>query len=179
MMKRLLVACLFTLVANPGLADTAMNQETLEEIVKSLASASKGNSGMIEFVYNDVGMYLISNVPHDRMRIIAPVTEYGKITRGQLDAAMASNFHTSLDARYASSDGILYAAYIHPMSALSEEQIKSALRQVANLAQSFGGEYSSGALSFGNSKPPGEQQPDNPPENRPPPNNNKEGRTAI
>jgi hypothetical protein len=156
-----------------------MTRETMEEIVKSLSSASKGGRGVIEFVYKDVGMYLISDVTHDRMRIIAPVSEYEKVTREQLDAAMKSNFHTSLDARYAASDGILYSAYIHPMSTLSEEQIKSALKQVANLALSFGNEYSSGTLSFGNSKPPEEQEPDNPPGNEQSPDSIQEGQIHI
>ncbi len=44
---------------------------------------------------------------------------------------------------------VLYSAFIHPMSELSRWQIKSAVEQVANLASSFGGDYSSGLLTFG------------------------------
>jgi len=83
------------------------------------------------------------------MRIIAPITEYSKLTAEQKDTVMEANFHKTLDARYASSNGILYSAYIHPMSALSETQIGDALEQVATLAATFGTTYSSGELSFG------------------------------
>ncbi len=94
-------------------------------------------------------MYLISDVAHDRMRIISTITEYKDVTKEQLDAMMVSNFHTAIDARYGVSHGILYSAYIHPLSSLSEEQIKSAVTQVANLTLSFGSEYSSGLLRYG------------------------------
>lgn len=51
------------------------------------------------------------------------------------------------------SDGVLYSAYIHPLSDLSRPQLKSAVVQVANLALSFGTEYTSGVLTFGGEKP--------------------------
>ncbi|MEE8126039.1 MAG: hypothetical protein V3T42_09525, partial [Nitrospirales bacterium] len=53
------------------------------------------------------------------------------------------------DARYAVSQGILYSAFIHPLSTLDEGMLKSAMDQVANLALSFGSEYTSGSLVFG------------------------------
>ncbi len=126
-----------------------MNQESLEKIVKGLADKSEGQRGVVEFNYNEVAMYLISDTTHDRMRIIAPVAEYATLTRQHLDALLESNFHDSLDARYAVSDGVLYSAYIHPLSELSESQIESAMLQVANLALSFDGDYTSGVLTYG------------------------------
>ena len=62
---------------------------------------------------------------------------------------MAANFHTALDGRYATSEGVLYAAFIHPLSPLTEEELASALRQVAALARNFGTTYSSDALLYG------------------------------
>ena len=59
-----------------------------------------------------------------------------------------ANFHTALDARYAFNKGILYAAYIHPLSTLTKAQLESALEQTATLAATFGKEYSSGSLIF-------------------------------
>jgi glycerol-3-phosphate O-acyltransferase len=129
--------------------ESNMNQETLEKIIKSMALSSIGENGVVEFSYSNVKMYLISDVKHDRMRIISPVAEYKKLTRQHLDAVLESNFHKSLDARYAVSDGVLYSAFIHPLSELSENQIKSAVQQVANLASTFGKEYASGFLTYG------------------------------
>jgi len=126
-----------------------MNQAAMENIVKQMALESAGEKGVVEFNYHQVKMYLISDTKHNRMRIIAPITEYDKLERTQIDLMLESNFHSSLDARYAVSKGILYSAYIHPLSALSQDQLESAVKQVANLALTFGNGYTSGTLEFG------------------------------
>ncbi len=126
-----------------------MNQPEMEAIVKNMANDAEGESGFVQFSYQNTQMVLISDTTHDRMRIIAAITDTDSLSQEQVDAILESNFHTALDARYASSDGILYAAYIHPLSYLHQAQIESAVIQVANLAQSFGSSYSSGQLSFG------------------------------
>ena len=61
---------------------------------------------------------------------------------------MKANFHTALDARYAISDGILWAAFIHPLKELTTEQVKSAITQVYSCARTFGTHYSGGTLIF-------------------------------
>ena len=129
-----------------------MNQKSMEHIAKGMAQNSKGENGFVEFSYSNVTLYLISDVEHDRMRIIAPIADYNKLTRQHLDAALESNFHKALDARYATSKGVLYSAYMHRLSELSESQLISAVEQVANLALTFGGEYSSGTLVYGGSE---------------------------
>ena len=93
-------------------------------------------------------MYLISDTQHNRMRIVAPITNYSDLTREQLDAVLESNYHKALDARYAVSKDVLFSAYIHPLSEMHERQVRDAVRQVANLALTFGTDYSSGDLSF-------------------------------
>jgi hypothetical protein len=104
---------------------------------------------MVEFRYQGMNMYLISDVNHDRMRIITPLADYSALSREQIDRSLEANFHTALDARYALGNDVLYAAYIHPLSELSSGQIKSAVAQVFNLAATFGGDYSSGLLRYG------------------------------
>jgi len=86
---------------------------------------------------------------YDRMRIISPIEKYEKLSAEQINQLMESNFHRALDARYASSKGILYAAFIHPMSSLTPAELDAALNQVAQLALTFGTSYSGGTLSFG------------------------------
>jgi len=151
-MNRILLIIPLLIVSGVSFCATPMSQALLEKTVKSLAKNSKGEKGVVEFSYNNVRMVLISDVAHDRMRIIAPVEKFKKLTKEHIEAMLKSNFHKALDARYAVSGDTLYSAYIHPLSALSKEQIKSAVLQVSNLAISFGGEYSSGLLSFGEEK---------------------------
>lgn len=148
-MRRIIVSVFAILLSAAVQAGDAMNQSSMESIVKGIAQQSKGENGVVEFTFNDVRMYLVSDVKHDRMRIISGIVEYKNVTREQIDAMMEANFHTALDARYALSKGVIYAAYIHPMSALNEAEIKSAVLQVSNLARSFGTQYSGGTLSYG------------------------------
>lgn len=126
-----------------------MNQEQLESIIKSHAISYKGGGGAVEFRYNNVDMHVISDAKHNRMRIIAPIANYTELSPEHVHAAMESNFHKALDARYAVSGNVLYSAFIHPLSLLHEEQVTSAMLQVSNLALSFGKEYTSGVLNFG------------------------------
>lgn len=84
----------------------------------------------------------------DRMRFIAPITEVGELDDATKDAVLEANFHTALDARYGSSNGLLFAAFIHPLSSLDEPLARSALDQVAALVHTFGTQYSSGSLEF-------------------------------
>ncbi len=130
-------------------ADDLMSQMKMEATIKKMAEKSKGEKGVVEFVYQGANMYLISDVSNDRMRIISPIAQYSSLTQDQLNKTMISNYHLALDARYALSDGVLYAAYIHPLSKLDEGQIKSAVKQVFNLRATFGAEYTSGILSYG------------------------------
>jgi hypothetical protein len=93
-------------------------------------------------------MALLSDVMHDRMRIISSITTYSNLAPKIKDALMSSNFHLALDARYAVSEDVLYAAFIHPLSTLDEKDFQSALKQVHNLVATFGKTYSSGQLEF-------------------------------
>ena len=92
------------------------------------------------------------------MRLIATISPVSELTGEQVARILEANFHSALDARYATSRGYLYAAFIHPLSPLSDAELRSAVAQVANLARTFGTTYSSGELLYGapSGEPPGE-----------------------
>ncbi|MEO0409240.1 MAG: hypothetical protein AAF289_18005, partial [Cyanobacteria bacterium P01_A01_bin.135] len=71
------------------------------------------------------------------------------LTPAQVGNILIANFHTTLDARYAVSDGTVVATYLHPLSTLQEQDLRSAVRQVVSLAETFGTTYTSGELLFG------------------------------
>ena len=131
-----------------AVGEQAMDQATMEQIIKDNAALHAGQPGWLEFEYHGVKMAAISDVAHDRMRIISPIVSYADVTREHLDAMMAANFHDTLDSRYAVSNGVLYAAFIHRMSILEKQDVEHAMDQVANLVLSFGSEYTSGELMF-------------------------------
>ncbi|TQV71146.1 YbjN domain-containing protein [Exilibacterium tricleocarpae] len=125
-----------------------MSQAQLEALVREMADTARGGGGVLQFEYDGVILLCVSDVANDRMRILAPIGDYDGITPQQKDLMLVANFHTALDARYAVSRGVLYAAFIHPLSTLDAGEVGSAVRQVATLMQTFGGDYSSGALNF-------------------------------
>ena len=51
---------------------------------------------------------------------------------------LQANFHHGLDARYALSDGVIYATYGHRLSTLSEDDFIGGYRQALDLARRFG-----------------------------------------
>ena len=123
-----------------------MTQERMEAFVRTLAPVAEGVRGSLAFKFAGVEIECISDVTHDRMRLIAAIAPVSHLTAEQVTRILEANFHTALDARYATSHGYLYAAFIHPLSPLTEGEIRSAVAQVSNLARSFATTYSSGEL---------------------------------
>ncbi len=149
MTKLIGVFALLLIGTNTVTAQSDMTQKEMEEIVTQMAADSQGNSGNVQFIFDGVAMTLLSDITYNRMRIIAPIIDIEALNQEHLYATLVSNFHLALDARYAVSDNMLFSVYIHPLKELTQEQIQSAVRQVASLWQTFGTSYTSDALSFG------------------------------
>ncbi|MDF1880772.1 hypothetical protein JHD50_05545 [Sulfurimonas sp. MAG313] len=134
----------------PNNNTSVMTQEKIHKLVSVSINTQvlEEEKGYVLFKYLGVKMALLSDEIHNRMRIISPITKYSNLAPNIKDSLMHSNFHLALDARYAVSEDTLYAAFIHPLSTLNEEDLDSAIKQVCNLASSFGKTYSSGQLDF-------------------------------
>ena len=127
-----------------------MDGTTLRMIIQELTDDKiLADGNVIEFEFRDLELLCIYDETHNRMRIISPIKEYSAVTEFEKDMMMQSNFHSALDARYAVSNGLLYSAFIHPLRSLSRLEVLSAIYQVSSLHISYGREYSSGLLSFG------------------------------
>ena len=152
----LTVFALLVAVTNSHAADitTGMTQDRLHDLILEAGSDVLISGNVVQFTFDGAELLCISDVAADRMRIVSPVIDLREIESEQLLIALAANFHTVLDARYAISYGAIYAAYIHPLSPLSDEQVISAIRQVASARNTFGNEYSSGELVFGGARTP-------------------------
>jgi hypothetical protein len=137
----------------PSHAAAAMTLGTLQGILKETVENLKGDNGQWRLTYAEVEMALLTSLPHDRMRIVAPIGPEAQLTDQHRKRMLEANFYSALDGRYATSNGRVYAAYIHPLSPLRREEIQSALRQVAELVKTFGTTYSSGEPWFGSPSP--------------------------
>lgn len=125
-----------------------MRLEQLAELLERTVEDFRQSPTHWQFAHQDIPMACLIDQKFDRMRFIAPVTEVGELDDATKDAILEANFHTALDARYASSNGLLFAAFIHPLSSLDEPLARSALDQVASLVHTFGTHYTSGTLEF-------------------------------
>lgn len=131
-----------------------MTQKRLESLLRALAPGAEGVPGALSFEFSGVQIECISDPAHGRMRLVAAVAPVPDLTAEHLAHILEANFHTALDARYATSDGYLYAAFIHPLGPLTEAELRSAVTQVSSLVRTFGTTYSSGELVFGGGGPP-------------------------
>ena len=130
-----------------------MNNEKLDEVIRSISDTIQGGNGNWQFVVNGLPIFCLTDETNNRMRFVTPIQHVDEVTDAQMEACMEANFHSALDVRYAVSEDILWVAYIHPLRELQAEQAADAIAQVYNAALTFGTSYSSTYLSFPRTKP--------------------------
>ena len=127
-----------------------MTPTRMLEIVRQEATEVHAHGGnVVEFTFDNVSITLIYDENADRMRLVSAICKESELAEGQLEKAMQANFHSALDARYCISNDVVWSAFIHPLSDLSSQLLRSAIRQVAIAKLSFGDQYTSGFLRFG------------------------------
>ncbi len=126
-----------------------MTPDLMIQTINQVGDHIQVNGNMVQFVFYNVTIVLVFDANADRMRLIAPIIEVDKLEDNMLMQAMEANFHSALDARYAISNGMVWSAFVHPMSELSDAFFRIAINQVAVAHLTFGNQYTSGALVFG------------------------------
>lgn len=129
--------------------DKKMTNQRLAELIKKIDADVQGRPGNWEFLIEGRQVRVITDEKANRMRIIVPVAPADKIDKERLIRMMQANFDSALDARYAIAKGILWAAFIHPLAPLQDNEFLAGVGQTVNLAITYGEGYSSGALVFG------------------------------
>lgn len=130
----------------------SMTQADMELVFGSLVDAIEGPPGALRTRVDGVDVYLISDPANDRMRMVVQVARADELDARYLSVLLQANFHVTRDARYAISNGIVFATYLHPISSLTAAEIGSALGQVVSLRKTFGSSFSSGVLQSGASE---------------------------
>lgn len=128
----------------------SMNNRELGRLLEKLAGRVGGKEGVWNISYHGIPMAVVTSPPHDRMRIVSPIPGAKAEQASEMTTLLKANFDRALDARYALYEGRLWSVYLHPLSSLTEAELKSALDQVSNLVKTYGSTYSSGHLFFGN-----------------------------
>ena len=140
---------LFSWILIPGLS-YGMTPEKMVEQVLALGEDVVQDTNMVNFRYRGIDMMLVFDTNADRMRLVSPIVPVNKVGNDVLVTALEANFHSVLDVRYAISNDLVWSAFIHPLSDLSDKLLVSAINQVAIAHATFGGDYTSGALIFPN-----------------------------
>lgn len=130
-------------------AEDAMTNRKIAELLDRLDVEVQGQDGLWRFLVNDVEVTIITDENADRMRIIAPVAETDELLANEYERVLQANFDSALDARYAIAKSVLWSAFIHPLSPLTDRQFIEGLGQVVNLVTTFGTSYHSGSAVFG------------------------------
>ena len=132
-----------------------MTVERLEGILSQETNDFRAENGQWRFTFEGRPMVALVDVAVNRMRIVAPITAAANLTGEQIQNILVANFHTTLDGRYAVTNGTVVATFVHPLSSLQENDLQAALRQISQLAENFGSTYSSGELLL---RPGGQSQ---------------------
>lgn len=126
-----------------------MTPERLARILRAVDPLAAPSGGGIALTLDDVPVLVFMDAAADRMRAVVPVASVEGLSPEDLMRVLQANFDTALDARYAVAGGRLWSVYLHPLRSLQRDQLLSGLAQVVTLAQTYGGLYASGAMSFG------------------------------
>jgi len=147
MLKNLtyVIICLFAVQLS---AQKMTNKKIEAIIVKESDSILSKTVSSFQFIVKDRLLICMTDSLANRMRIISPIAKLGELKTEHITGALAANFHSALDVRYAVSDGVMWSAFIHPLEQLSEGEMVSAIHQTYNAALNFGTTYQSTGLFF-------------------------------
>jgi len=127
----------------------SMSLGRMGSIITRLDKAAElPRKGFWRFTIEGASVIVVADDEYDRLRILVGIQSAKDLTQDQLMKIAQSNFDTALDARYAVSQDILWAIYVHPLKSLDDKQFISAIGQTVNLAKSYGDGYSSGGILF-------------------------------
>lgn len=133
----------------PGHAAAEMTLERLTEIVRAVDPDVQVAGPAMQFTVEDIPIIVVTDPTADRMRAMVPIRSAKGLSAEDMQRMMQANFDSALDARYAVAKERLWSVFIHPLSPLGKNEFLSGIGQVVNLATTYGGAYTSGALTFG------------------------------
>ena len=146
----LLFVFMITLLAQEQSAPgTGMTGKKLSDLIRSIDPQSSNQDNAWQFMFEDRLMLVVFDENADRMRLFSPIGPENRLDAEQLRRMLQANFDSALDARYALANKLIWSIFMHPLSPLDNDEFASAVIQVYNVAESFGGSYSSGLFTYG------------------------------
>jgi hypothetical protein len=126
-----------------------MTHGTLARLLERVLEDMEGSDGFWHGQRNEVTVYVVSDVEHDRMRIMAPIGELRVTDSSFLSILLQANFDRALDAKYALRKKELWSVFMHPLSTIVPDDLGTFVDQVVQLVKNTGTTYASSDLIFG------------------------------
>ncbi len=126
-----------------------MDNASLGTLLKELDPGVSGRAGNWVVTFKDTSAQILTDQRADRMRIMIPIADASDLEAEVLYRMLQANYESALDARYAIAQGLVWVAYIHPLSPLTETELVLALAQTYNAAETYGSSFSGGLFQFG------------------------------
>jgi hypothetical protein len=126
-----------------------MTHGTLAKLLERLLDEMEGTDGFWHGQRDEVTVYVVSDLEHDRMRIMAPIGELRVTDSGFLSILLQANFDRALDAKYALRKKELWSVFMHPLSTVVPDDLGLYVDQVVRLVKNTGTTYASSDLIFG------------------------------
>ncbi len=135
----------------PSVAESfpAMTNERLQQILQRIDPEFTGSPGLWQIQVENIPVRVITDTNADRMRIVAPIRKAEELSPQEMLRILQANYDTTLDARYAVGQGVLWSTFVHPLSSLTDRDFVSGLGQTVNIVLTYGKTYSSGTFTFG------------------------------
>lgn len=133
----------------PQAPDEKMSLQRLDELLRKVDENTLRQNSTWQIHFGERALLVITDEKADRMRIMAPIAAVGILNESLMLRILQANFDSALDARYAVAKGLIWSTYIHPLAALEDDELISAIFQVSTAADNFGTSFSSGVFIYG------------------------------
>lgn len=131
-----------------------MQFEDLQSWVEDSFPEVQGKAGNWLIDEDGLTVQILADPSFGRMRIIISLNKVSEVDPTIFSRLMQANFESTLDARYAISNGYIWSVFIHPLESLTEDLLDSGYLQTLTAAQTFGTSYTSGVVNFGTGTDP-------------------------
>jgi len=128
--------------------DTSMTLAGLQRFVESIDADFERRDSIWQFTLGERQMILVADRDADRMRLMTPIIRTQALTKELRHRLLQANFDTTLDARYAVANEVVWSTFIHPLSPLDSARLSDAALQVWTTAATFGTTFTSGSFHY-------------------------------
>ena len=126
-----------------------MSADRLAGVIKSLDKDAEESANRVVFKVRERELMAVYDKEADRMRIVTPIIQAAAVPEEIHARMLQANFDAVLDSRYAIANEIVWSVFIHRLSTLTEDDLKSGIAQAYSAAETFGSTYTSGVIVFG------------------------------